>query len=174
MIEGKRVMLRAPEMDDIPVIYRWENDKDVQNFSSFKVPVSSFAIEQYIINADQNIFAAGELRLMAVTKNNPGEIVGHVDLFDIDPVNRRAGVGILVDNEFRGKGYASEMLALIEKWSIENLFLHQLWCTIDEMNNNSIKLFSDAGYQQTGKRVQWKKGKNKWCDEVFMQKILED
>ncbi len=169
MIKGKNIWLRAPEPEDVPIIYRWENDPEVRIISSFQQPVSAFAIEQYILNAGQNPFAVGDIRFMAMEKSTHA-VIGHVDLFDLDPVNRRAGVGILLEKEFRGKGYAGEMLQLIETWCRQELDLHQLWCTITTDNQRSIRLFTRAGFRKTGIRYAWTRREGKWVDEVFMQK----
>lgn len=172
MIEGVDIILRAPEVEDVPIIFKWENDPAVQAFSRSKMPVSAFAIEQYIISANQDPFATGQIRLMAILKTNT-TVIGHLDLFKIDPLNRRAGIGILVDPDFRNKGYASEMLKLISSWVKSTLDMHQIWCTIDATNIQSIKLFSKAGFVQTGVRREWIKKDGRYIDEVFMQLILK-
>jgi diamine N-acetyltransferase len=99
-------------------------------------------------------------------------VVGHLDLFEIDPLNRRAGVGILVDSRFRGQGYALEMIAMVSEWVRKTLDLHQLWCTVGINNHDSIKLFLKAGFKQTGIRQGWIRSEGEWEDEVFLQKIL--
>jgi len=171
MIEGANIILRAPEVEDVPIIFKWENDPAVQAFSRSKMPVSAFAIEQYIIAANQDPFATGQIRLMAVLKSNT-TVIGHLDLFEIDPMNRRAGIGILVDPDFRNKGYATEMLNLISSWAKSTLDLHQIWCTIDATNIQSINLFSRAGFLNAGVRKEWIKRDGQYIDEVFMQLIL--
>lgn len=171
MIKGTHLFLRAPEIEDIPLLYRWENDPEVQAYSSIRVPVSSYAIEQYILSAGGDPFAAGQVRLMAVVREG-NTTVGHIDLFEIDGLNRRAGIGILVDKEFRGSGYASEMLEIMAAWCAETLQLHQLWCSVGADNAVSLQLFINAGFVLTGKRLQWSRGEDGWKDEVFMQKVF--
>ncbi|HRZ42867.1 MAG TPA: GNAT family protein [Bacteroidales bacterium] len=166
-----KLRLRAPEFDDIPVIYLWENDPEVQIFSLVRTPVSIYAIEQYILSSDQDPFVAKQVRFMAETRENPVP-VGHIDLFDIDARHRRAGVGILTDKAHRSTGYATEMLGLITHWCRQELELHQLWCKISASNARSIKLFSRAGFVETGRKREWLREEGNWVDEVFMQKLL--
>lgn len=173
MIENDTIILRAPEIEDLPVIYRWENDSSVQTVSRCSVPVSAFAIEQYILSAvQQDPLVAGQLRLMAVTKAD-GKVIGHLDLFNISAINRRAGIGILIDEAHRGKGYAFSILSMIIKWCGSSLGLHQLWCTINTKNEESIRLFQKAGFRQTGIRESWTRREGEWQDEAFMQLIME-
>ena len=171
MISGKHITLRAPEPADIPSIYQWENNPDVQTVSWSRIPVSAFAIEQYILNLDQDPFATGEVRLMAETTRD-NLLIGHVDLFDIDAFHRRAGIGILVEERFRGKGFAREMLELLCHWSKKSINLYQLWCTVSTDNTRSIQLFTHQGFSKTGIREHWILEGDTWKDEFFFQKIL--
>lgn len=171
MIQGEKLRLRAPEFDDIPVIYRWENDPEIQIFSLVRTPVSIYAIEQYILSSDQDPFVAKQVRFMAETIENPVP-VGHIDLYDIDARHRRAGIGILTDKAHRSSGYATEMLALITGWCKTELELHQLWCKISADNTKSLELFLRAGFVETGRKKEWLREDGQWVDEVFMQKLL--
>jgi diamine N-acetyltransferase len=171
MIKGKQLLLRAPEFDDIPIIYRWENDPDIQIFSRVKTPVSIYAIEQYILSSEQDPFVARQVRFMAETTESR-ETVGHIDLFEIDAIHRRAGVGILTDSLHRQQGFASEMLQLIEGWCKTHLDLYQLWCNISASNAPSIQLFINAGYFESGRKRHWIRENGQWTDEMIMQKFL--
>ncbi len=171
MIEGNKLRLRAPEFDDIPVIYQWENDPEIQVFSAVRTPVSIYAIEQYILSSEQDPFVARQVRFMADLAETHAT-VGHIDLFDIDARHRRAGVGILTDKSHRGLGYASEMLEIIGNWCKEQLELHQLWCNISSNNPESIQLFTKAGYAETCRKKEWLREGGEWVDEVFMQRML--
>lgn len=171
MISGEKIVLRAPELTDVQVIYKWENDPSLRIFSRSQVPLSTFAIEQYILSLENNPFRAGEVRFMAETIESK-VLIGHVDLFDIDALHRRAGVGILIEEGQRGKGFGKEILNILERWCKNSLNLHQLWCTISTNNVESIHLFTSDGFRQTGKREHWILEGNQWKDELFFQKKI--
>lgn len=100
--------------------------------------------------------------------------VGAVDLFEYDPINRRAGIGILIyANDDRGRGYASDTLATLCRYLRDTLGLHQLWCNIGADNRASLQLFLSAGFTQIGIKRQWQWRPDGYHDEVMMQKILE-
>ena len=100
------------------------------------------------------------------------EVVGAVDLFEFDPQNLRAGVGILIDESFRRRGYAKDALLTLERYTKEILHLHQLWCGISSSNTASKALFESAGYCEIGRRKEWTLAGDAWEDELFFQKIL--
>jgi diamine N-acetyltransferase len=171
VITGKNILLRAPEPGDLELIYRWENDPEISVVSLSGMPVSAFAVEQFILNAAIDPFAQGQVRFMA-ERIKDKSVVGHADLFDINALHRRAGVGIMLDKPYRQQGYGEEILHLLAGWSIRNLALHQLWCTITLNNAASLKLFEKAGFEQTGSRKAWHWNGENWSDEVMMQKML--
>jgi diamine N-acetyltransferase len=159
-------------MTDLETIFRWENDSQLHVVSDYRHPVSMFSIEQYIINSNHDPFINGQLRLMAQTIEPP-ELIGHVDLFDVDPVHRRAAIGIMIEEEKRGMGYAIQILELIEKYCINTLGIHQMWCQIVLPNAASIKLFEKYGFSQGGVKTDWIQKNGRWHDVAFYQKILK-
>lgn len=167
---GKNVALRAVEMSDASLIHKWENDTAIWRVSNTLTPFSHYIIEQYILNSDQDIFASRQLRLM-IDRINSADIVaiGTIDLFEFDPLHRRAGVGIMICEESRNHGYASEALELLKKYTFETLQLHQLFCHISPENELSLSLFIKHGFAITGTRLQWLRLNGKWLDEHILQ-----
>lgn len=72
-----------------------ENDTDVWKVSNTIAPFSKYILRQFIENQKYDIYETKQLRLIieALETQKP---VGTIDLFDIDPYNLRAGVGILI------------------------------------------------------------------------------
>ncbi|HRS53955.1 MAG TPA: GNAT family N-acetyltransferase [Bacteroidales bacterium] len=172
MLKSKNITLRAPEPSDIDLLYNWENDTDVWRISNTIAPYSKFTIENYIINNSQDVFTTQQVRFMIDTNNHPIATIGTIDLFDFDPLNKRAGIGILIIKQYREKGYAFETLNIIENYAKNFLNLHQLYCNILENNIASIKLFEKIGYLKTGVKKDWLLHDDKWIAELFFQKIL--
>ena len=104
-------------------------------------------------------------------------IVGCIDLYNYDPLNRRCAVGIMVSSEHRRQGYALAMLR-----ALENLYsptqplsnsatqplsnpatqppshsspLHTLYADIAATNAASLALFAKAGYTECGRFRDW-------------------
>lgn len=100
-------------------------------------------------------------------------MAGAVDLFEFDPQNLRAGVGIMTAPEMRGRGYGADALKALERYCRETLHLHQLWCEVSADNEASIRLFSAAGYEECGRRRDWILTPEGWRDEILLQKILQ-
>lgn len=184
MLTGTKIKLRALEPSDIDLLYRWENDQSIWRLSNTVVPFSKFILEKFIADAHLDIYTTKQLRLM-ITKLNfpppksanqqisksPNEI-GCIDLFDFDPNNLRAGIGILIaDPSDRKKGYASEALDLLISYCFSTLNIHQLYCNITVDNEASIVLFKKHGFQMIGVKKDWIRNEDKWIDEYILQLV---
>jgi len=170
---GPNLLLRAPEPADIELIYRWENDFRIWHLGNTLTPYSRFAIEQFILNADNDIYSSKQLRLMIDwhTCEQGTTAIGSIDLFDFDPFHKRAGVGILIDGFARGKGFASEALRLLAEYCFKTLNLHQLYCNIEQSNTESMRLFEKAGFVKCGTKKDWLLKDGKWTNEHLYQLI---
>ena len=93
-------------------------------------------------------------------------------MFEFDPQNLRAGVGIIVAPPYRKQGFALDALQTLERYVRDVLRMHQLWCSVGADNEASRTLFKKAGYAECGRRKEWILTPNGAIDEVLMQKIL--
>ncbi|MFC4740645.1 GNAT family N-acetyltransferase [Flavobacterium ponti] len=170
-LKGNNIYLRALEPEDLAFIYTIENDESIWNVSNTQTPYSKFLIKQYLENAHQDIYEAKQLRL-AICLNNSDEAIGLIDLFDFDPTNNRAGIGIIIhqDNK-RENGIGSEALELLIRYCFTHLQLHQLYANIGTENEISIALFTKFDFQLIGIKKQWNKVDNEFKDEALYQLI---
>ncbi|MEX0273234.1 MAG: GNAT family N-acetyltransferase, partial [Flavobacteriaceae bacterium] len=96
------------------------------------------------------------------------------DLFDFDPRNQRAGVGIVVlEEENRNKGVGAEALQLVCEYAFSILGCHQLYANILEENERSIHLFKKLGFELVGNKKDWIFTHGKFKDELLFQKVRE-
>ncbi len=160
------------EPEDIDFIYGIENDTTTWDTGNTLIPYSRYQIEQYILSTDHDLYLERQLRLLI--ELNEGERktrIGAIDLFDFDPVHKRAGVGIMVIPEERKKGYAQESLMLLSRYAFSTLALHQLHCSIASNNVESLELFKKAGFSECGIKREWRLENGAWVDEVMFQLI---
>lgn len=172
-LEGKTIRLRAVEPADIDTMYRWENDPSVWHVSGTTAPFSRAMLERFLEEQRYDIFQSRQLRLIIETlaDNRP---VGTLDLFELDPLACRAGLGILIHSpEDRGCGYAVDALVVLSEYARKTLRLHQLWCDVGADNPASLALFHRAGFVEIGIKRDWRWSPEGYTDEIMMQKILE-
>jgi diamine N-acetyltransferase len=173
LLKGQKVYLRALEPADVNILYQWENNTAVWAVSNTASPYSKYMLEQYIENSTLDIYTTKQLRL--VICDHSGLALGCIDLFDFDPRNQRAGIGILIAEEKeRQKGYAREALDLVCTYCFEVLHLHQVFCHISDANKASLELFGKKGFEMTGTKKEWNKTAQGWEDECILQLLNKD
>ncbi|MFP4664383.1 MAG: GNAT family N-acetyltransferase [Bacteroidales bacterium] len=166
-LKHKDIKLRALEPDDLDWLYNCENDPEIWHLSNTRLPFSRHLLSRYIEQAQESIFVQGQVRF--VIADYSGKPYGMLDFFDFDPFHQRAGIGIMVCKEVRGQGYAAQALDLAKAYAFEYLNLHQLYCNIAASNTASIKLFSSAGFRQSGIKKDWLKLPDGFEDELIFQ-----
>ena len=170
-LQGKNIHLRALEPEDLEFVYAIENDETIWEVSNTITPYSKFLIRQYLENAHQDIYEAKQLRL-AICKSNTSEAVGLIDLFDFDVKNKRAGVGIIIQNEIdRNNGLGKEALGLVINYAFQQLQLHQLYANIGTENKASVSIFTTFGFERIGVKKDWNFANNAFQDEAVFQLI---
>jgi diamine N-acetyltransferase len=179
LLVGELIRLRALEPVDLNRLYRWENDTTIWSVSGTMAPFSRFVLEEFVNQAHQDIYTNKQLRLMIELKYivddeeiDEPKAIGCVDLFEFDPRNRRAGLGILIaDKADRGKGYATEALHLVVEYAFQVLDLHQLYCNVRIDNESSVALFKKSGFEISGLKQDWIYENGRYIDEYTMQLV---
>lgn len=166
------ISLRAPEPSDLDLLYLWENDPELWPCGDNPAPMSRHALSEYINNYTGQLSRDGSLRLVIVRMHD-GQAVGTLDLFDYDPRNSRAAVGIFIDEHHRNHGYAADALHWLDTYASQHLNLHQLWAVVAVDNDPSRVLFTQAGYKSAGKLRSWLKSGRHYTDALLFQKLFE-
>ncbi|RIV42046.1 GNAT family N-acetyltransferase [Flagellimonas pelagia] len=172
-LKGDNLVLRALEPSDLDFLYQLENDTSIWEISGTLKPYSKKVLQLYLENAHRDIYEVKQLRLCICDAD--GECIGLIDLFDFDPKNRRAGIGIVIANpEDRNKGVGAEALSLLCNYAFSVLDLHQLYANILEDNQSSIHLFEKMGFERIGVKKEWIRTSSGFKNEIMFQKINLD
>ena len=174
-IEGRTIRLRAVEPGDVDLMYEWENDCDIWPVSGTTEPFSRHQLERFVERHQDivGVLCDGQLRLIIETLLS-SKPVGAIDLFEYDPIHRRAGIGILIyEQSDRGRGYASDAVETLCRYAHDTLRAHQLWCNVGADNEASLRLFRSAGFTEIGVKRDWLWRPDGYHDEVMLQKIFD-
>ena len=173
------VKLRKIEPTDLPFLYQWENDASSWADGANHNPLSQQDLRDYIASTTGDIYKDGQLRLI-ICLNDPindpyseadrstggrlemvndqmvnGATVGCIDLFDFDPRNRRAAIGMYIAPEYRGKGVGHEALKQLEAYAFDFLRLRCLYAVIATNNKPCSTLYEHAGYKPSSVLPAW-------------------
>lgn len=171
MIANSEIYLRAPEPDDVDAIFRWENDRDSWSSAGVRAPMSRYLILNYINTLSANIYEDGQARYM-ICRRTDNVAIGAIDIYDVDSINRRCGVGIVIDTEHRGLGYAQQALNLLCDYAWRDIGLHQLWAIVNAENTVSKSLFESCRFSISGRLKSWIRIGESYIDAYAYQCIL--
>lgn len=146
------VTLRKLEPTDLPYLYRWENDAASWPSGSIHNPISRQDLRDYIETTTGDGYRDGQLRLIVIDDETT---MGCVDLYDIDPRNRKAGVGIYIAPEHRGHGVGREAMLQLQHLAFEHLGLDMLYAFVSIDNSPSSALFESLGYRPSSPIARW-------------------
>ncbi|MFH6604221.1 GNAT family N-acetyltransferase [Maribacter algicola] len=169
-LTGDTIYLRALEPEDLEFLYQLENNTDIWEISNTVTPYSKHVLKLYLENAHRDIYDVKQLRLCICNKQH--RAIGLIDLFDFDPKNRRAGLGIVVLDEIeRNKGVGAQAIGMVMEYAFATLGLRQLFANVIEDNEASIRLFEKMGFQRVGVKKDWIFSDKGYKNEILFQKI---
>ena len=168
-LKGDYIYLSALEPDDLNFLYELENNTAIWEISGTSTPYSKHVLKQYLDNAHRDIYDVKQLRL-CICKGE--EVIGLIDLFDFDPQNKRAGIGIVIlEEKERNHGIGTEAIELICDYGYTTLGLHQFFANVMEDNSGSLYLFKKMGFVEVGIKKDWIFSNGEFKNEILLQKI---
>ena len=147
------IKLRKIEPTDLPFLYQWENDASAWSDGSNHNPLSQQDLRDYIASTSGDIYRDGQLRL--IIESADSLTLGCIDLFDFDPRNRRAAIGMYIAPECRGRGVGREAVRLLEEYAFGHLNLRLIYAVIATSNHACSTIFRDAGFTATQAIPEW-------------------
>lgn len=171
-LQSDRLLLRAPELSDLDFLFHIENDTRLWAVSACKTPYSRYLLQQYIETNTHDLYVDKQLRLMIELRETK-QLVGAVDLFDYNPSARRAEMGLVIDEAFRGKGYAKEALLAFFDYAERVLDLHQLYVYIFSENMVARQLYASCGFREVATLEDWVFFDRKFRSVCLYQRIFE-
>ncbi|MCJ8191968.1 GNAT family N-acetyltransferase [Sphingomicrobium aestuariivivum] len=152
-IQGKKVVLRAIEQDDLPALHRWANEPEIQSLlGGWHFPVSMQDQQRWFEALSVNSLN----QRFAITTAENG-LVGTANIVSIDWQNRNAFHGMLLgDADLRGTGVALDTVMTVMRYAFEELGLHRLDGDMIATNERSIDFYlRKCGWVEEGRKSGW-------------------
>jgi RimJ/RimL family protein N-acetyltransferase len=131
--------LRKPTIEDMEIYFSWANDPVVREQSYNSSVIDLQRHKQWFESVIKN-----EAYFMCICQNVEGENVGQVRIQKHE--NRESLIGISIDPNHRGKGYAKEILTLATDLFLKSNHGFLINAYIKEGNLSSKFAFENAGF----------------------------
>jgi len=147
VMKSKRVALTALTADDLPVLFRWINDRELVERNA---PYKLVTEEQHQAWFDA-VQRRPDVRIFAIRLRESGKLIGSCQLHSIHDVHRSAELQIrLGEAAERDHGYGTEALRLLLDVAFKGLNLHRVSLHVFSTNAVAIRLYEKIGFVQEG------------------------
>lgn len=158
-LQNDTLLLRAVELSDVDTLYRWENDTSQWATANTHAPYSRQQLWNYANDYDGNIYAHGSIRFIVCQKAD-GKAIGTIDIYDFDPANMHATIGVYISTAHRGKGYGVQALQIATFYAQQCIGMKQLIAIAAADNAASQAMLVKAGYNHCGTLPHWLRSGN--------------
>ena len=173
MLRGSKVELRARHESDIPILQAELGD-DVATFSRMNDqpwrPITPGSKDSPYVVDDK---AQGSARF-SVAELGGGMLVGSAGLWGIDDHNRSAHIGLGLLPSARGKGYGTDVVAVLCHYGFVVRGLHRLQIETLADNHAMLRSAERNGFVREGvlRSSAWVMGE--FLDEVLLGLLVQD
>lgn len=171
-IKGNKVLLRAINKEDLPLLQKWSNDPEINYMlGGWHFPSNEVDQEKWFNGLSLN----SNNQRFAIETEDLG-LIGMANLVDINWKDRNAFHGMLLgDKDMRGKGYGVDTILTINKYAFEELGLMRMNGSMISYNEASIGVYTKkCGWQIEGVKKNHYFRKNQWWDQIVVGITKED
>ncbi|MBW5469194.1 GNAT family N-acetyltransferase [Brevibacillus formosus] len=170
-LEGERVFLRPIGTGDTELYFRSLFNKETRMLTGTQKHFTREQIHQYIANKGQD--SSSVLLLICLCEND--QVIGDVQIGDIDSKNRSAFIRISIDqNAYQSKGYGSEALLLMLDYGFGILNLHRIELNVFAFNERAIHTYEKLGFQREGVQRQALYYNHAYHDSILMSMLADE
>lgn len=169
----KSIGLRKLKRSDVYSIQRYANRREIARYlPRMPHPYTIKDARKWITTTHRHA-RADKNYAFGIEDRGSGEIVGMIELFNVNRTDKNAEVGYWVAGPFQGRGYATEAIGLILGFAFNKQRLMRIHAIVHQRNLSSVKSLEKTGFVRKGC---WRKASflgRRWSD-VYAYGILKE
>ena len=169
MLKSERIILRGIRRDDLPQLWLYSNDAEVELLHSADPPMPK-SLESMQARFDQDALKGDRSTWFAI--ETEGKLIGTCGLHSFDrfrgtPHHAELGIGI-GDRNYWGRGYGREAVKLLLSYGFSYWNLHRIYLETSSSNARAIRCYLACGFLEEGRlrEHEWQNGH--YVDTVMM------
>jgi RimJ/RimL family protein N-acetyltransferase len=144
-LKGERVIIRPLKRDDIDKRLKWENYPDPLYFHYNIEKMTEAQKREWYQKRKKD-----PKMLYLAIDNLKGELLGFLNLYDIDLKNKKAYLGIYLGYEYIDKEYGTEAIKTLLPYYFEKMRFKELYLDVTSLNQRAIKCYLKCGFEFVG------------------------
>ncbi|TDD24849.1 N-acetyltransferase [Actinomadura sp. KC06] len=149
-LEGERVVLRPFGLDDAPGLIEVIRAEEDFLPPSFPTVLEAEPIAWFLSEGVHKFQRYGLGIHLAVVGRNTGDLLGTIGLFKVNWEHLTSEVGYGMRPAARGRGLATEALALVSEWALRDCGLFRVELRAMVTNHASIRVAEKTGFVREG------------------------
>ncbi len=146
LLETERLVIRPLREEDAPALYGNHRDDQVRRW----FPNESYADEAEALDAIR--FFAGCVEsgrmpfVLGVALKTTGALIGDTGISEVEGRPGEAEIGYCIGEEYRGQGYAAEVVPAVTGFMAARFGLRVIWGRVVHGNAASARVLEKCGY----------------------------
>jgi RimJ/RimL family protein N-acetyltransferase len=169
----ERLLLRDLHDNDKQAIFDYRSDAEANKFQSW-VPESPEEVEQFISRNTSTFNQPESWYQVLITDRETAAVIGDMGIHFFGRENQQVELGITLNKNHQGKGYAAEALEGLIRYLFNDLQKHRIMASVDPDNRASVRLMERVGLRKEGHFIKSLFWKNKWVDDLIYAILREE
>jgi RimJ/RimL family protein N-acetyltransferase len=150
MLQGERVRLRSIAREDLPRLWEFNNDLEVELAGGGDPPTPQ-SLARLQAEYEQEA-AKGGRDGPAFAIEADGKFIGQCALFNINATAQTCELGITIgDKEYWGRGYGRESIRLLVEYAFQQRNFRKVWLQVHAENERARRAYQSCGFQEEGR-----------------------
>jgi RimJ/RimL family protein N-acetyltransferase len=163
---GKLVSIREVELEDLPLVWEWENDSEMGLYLNAD-PGKRMSMDE--VHRRFNQYRTDPTSGLFIICRLEGEAIGMLGFDrlyrDIGSVRLFIGIGV---KSYWGQGYGSEAMRLVLGYFFSDVSLRKVQLSVYDFNTRAIASYRKCGFEVEGVRRNIAYVQGEWCDSIEM------
>jgi RimJ/RimL family protein N-acetyltransferase len=173
LLKGLRITLRSLEREDLPTLWVFNNDLEVElaGGGDPHIPQSLVRLQARY----EESLRHGECDGSYFAIESDGKLIGIRNLFHFDETAQTCELGIIIgDKAYWGRGYGREAVSLLLQYAFQYRNQHKVWLRVNATNERAMRAYRACGFLEEGRQRSqvWSDGRH--IDLVLMGVLREE
>ena len=173
MLQGKRVLLRSIQRDDLARLSEFNNDLAVELAGGGDPPIPQ-ALARLEAEYDQEVVRGGRDGPRFAIEAD-GKLIGQCALFNVNATAQTCELGITIgDKEYWGRGYGHESINLLVEYAFRYHNYRKVWLQVHAGNERAMRAYQACGFVEEGRLRAHVWSDGRYDDLVVMGMLREE
>jgi len=141
-LKGKKIILRPLRRDDINKRLKWKPYLDPLYAHYNLREMTEAQKKEWCLKRKKD-----PLMLYLSIDSLEGELLGFLNIYDLDWENKKAKLGIYLGYEYTDKGYGTEAIRTLVPYFFEKMKFKELYLDVVALNQRAIKCYLNCGFE---------------------------